>query len=308
MANVPKKKKLGGKKTKKKSEKVEDEGEDEEVPAEKAPQGEAKEKRSKAQRFDQFLELNAEGSAANEGDASAEPRGVIYLGHIPKGFFEPQMRTFFSQFGKITRMRISRSKRNAQSKGYAFLEFAEESVAKIVADTMNKYLLFGKQLVCHMVPKDKQHPALFKNCKKKMINFSKSRQRKARESCNNRPTVEVDGEQIPQTTIRQAARRTKADKKLRSLLERLEVDFDFDAATTGVSKGGEQRGDGATAAEFEEPQSNKMKRRKAEAEAEAEASVKAPGEVTTDTRGGVSSAASDGAGGKQLPKKKRRKA
>merc|ERR1719214_39613 len=62
------------------------------------------------------------------------PRGVIYLGHIPKGFFEPQMKKYFSQFGTVTRLRLSRSKRNAHSKGYAFIEFEEEDVAQIVAE------------------------------------------------------------------------------------------------------------------------------------------------------------------------------
>merc|ERR1712228_1052109 len=108
-----------------------------------------------------------EAQAAAPGEAAKEPRGVIYLGHLPKGFFEPQMRQFFSQFGNITRLRLSRSKKNAQSKGFAFIEFAEEDVAKIVAETMDKYYLFGKTLVCHLVAKEKQHPGLFKNSKRR---------------------------------------------------------------------------------------------------------------------------------------------
>merc|ERR1740121_2147332 len=176
--------------------------------------------------------------ALSRGDAEApEPRGVIYLGHIPKGFFEPQMRKFFSQFGKITRLRLSRSKKNAGSKGYAFVEFEEESVAKIVAETMHKYLMFGKQLVCHLVPKEKQHPALFKGCKRRMINFAPARRRKAREAYNNRPTIELDGEKLPLTTVRQVARRKRSDKKLRDLLTRLEVDFDPAEAEAGDAAG-----------------------------------------------------------------------
>jgi hypothetical protein len=37
--------------------------------------------------------------------------GVVYLGRIPHGFFESQMRAYFSQFGKVTRLRLSRSKK-----------------------------------------------------------------------------------------------------------------------------------------------------------------------------------------------------
>jgi RNA recognition motif-containing protein len=34
------------------------------------------------------------------------------------------------------------------SKGYAFVEFACDDVAKIVAETMNNYMMFGRLLKC----------------------------------------------------------------------------------------------------------------------------------------------------------------
>lgn len=40
-----------------------------------------------------------------------EERGVVYLGHIPYGFFEDQIRGFFSQFGDVTRLKLARSKK-----------------------------------------------------------------------------------------------------------------------------------------------------------------------------------------------------
>lgn len=45
---------------------------------------------------------------------------------------------YFSQFGEVTRFRISRSRKSGASKGYGFIEFRQESVARIVAQTMNK--------------------------------------------------------------------------------------------------------------------------------------------------------------------------
>lgn len=39
---------------------------------------------------------------------------VIYLGHIPHGFYEKQMQGFFSQFGEVSRLRLSRSKKTGQ--------------------------------------------------------------------------------------------------------------------------------------------------------------------------------------------------
>lgn len=37
--------------------------------------------------------------------------GVIYIGQIPHGFYEDEMEGFFSQFGKIRRVRLVRSKK-----------------------------------------------------------------------------------------------------------------------------------------------------------------------------------------------------
>lgn len=36
--------------------------------------------------------------------------GTIYLGRIPHGFHEEEMSSYFSQFGEVTRLRLSRNK------------------------------------------------------------------------------------------------------------------------------------------------------------------------------------------------------
>lgn len=38
-------------------------------------------------------------------------RGVIYLGHIPHGFYEEEIRSYFTQFGTVTRLKLYRSKK-----------------------------------------------------------------------------------------------------------------------------------------------------------------------------------------------------
>lgn len=91
-----------------------------------------------------------------------EATGVVYIGRVPHGFYEHQMREYFSQFGDITNLRLSRNKRTGASKHYAFIEFAEESTAEIVAKTMDNYLLFGHILKVKVVPKDQVHPDLWK--------------------------------------------------------------------------------------------------------------------------------------------------
>ncbi|KAH8730032.1 hypothetical protein GQ44DRAFT_723504 [Phaeosphaeriaceae sp. PMI808] len=94
------------------------------------------------------------------GAKSNEP-GVIYVGRVPRGFFESEMKKYFSQFGKVKRLRLSRNKKTGASKHYAFVEFASTEVADIVARTMDNYLLFGHILKCKLVPSEQVHPDLF---------------------------------------------------------------------------------------------------------------------------------------------------
>jgi len=79
-------------------------------------------------------------------------RGIIRLNHIPHGFFEEEMRKYFSQFGKVLRLRLARSKKTGKSKGYAFVEFEFEDVAKIVAEAMDGYLMYERLIKCELMP------------------------------------------------------------------------------------------------------------------------------------------------------------
>lgn len=44
---------------------------------------------------------------------------------------------YFSQFGAITRLRVSRNKKTAKARSYAFIEFASPDVAAIAAEAMD---------------------------------------------------------------------------------------------------------------------------------------------------------------------------
>lgn len=88
--------------------------------------------------------------------------GVIYVGHLPPSLYETQIRAYFSQFGTVTRLRLSRSKKTGNSKGYGFVEFESEDVARIAAETMNNYLFGERLLKCHIIPPEKVHEELFR--------------------------------------------------------------------------------------------------------------------------------------------------
>ncbi|XP_062610408.1 MKI67 FHA domain-interacting nucleolar phosphoprotein-like [Saccostrea cucullata] len=84
--------------------------------------------------------------------------GVVYLGHLPHGFYEGQLKKYMSQFGKVKAVKVSRSNKTGKSKGYAFVEFQSDDVARIVADTMNNYLVFERLIKCQYIPSEKLHP------------------------------------------------------------------------------------------------------------------------------------------------------
>jgi nucleolar protein 15 len=77
------------------------------------------------------------------------------------------MRAYFSQFGEISRLRLSRNRITGASKHYAFIEFKSTSVAKVVAGTMDNYLMYGHILKCKYVPQEQLHPDIWKGANRR---------------------------------------------------------------------------------------------------------------------------------------------
>jgi len=143
-------------------------------------------------------------------------RGVIYIGRIPHGFYEDELRKYFSQFGEITRLRLSRNRKTGESKHYGFIEFSEPEVAAIAADTMNNYLLFGHVLKCDVIPPEKIHDELFNgaNTKFKVVPWKKLSQKR---------------NDMPKTAKRWAELEKKAQEGLKQKQDKLkEAGIDFD--------------------------------------------------------------------------------
>ena len=87
---------------------------------------------------------------------------VLYLGHLPREFGEKELAHFLKQFGRVVNIRVVRSKRTGNSRGFSFFQMADEHTASIVADTLSGYILMGKRrLVCHVVPPEKVTGNLF---------------------------------------------------------------------------------------------------------------------------------------------------
>ena len=133
---------------------------------------------------------------------------IVYIGHIPEGFFEMQMRSFFSQFGEVKKIKVFRSAKTMRSKGYGFVEFETPEVAAVVASTMNGYFLGERQLVCDVVPKDKVHDRMFIPNKRKTLRVEAE------------PAVLTDGETAEKSkkkAIKYCEAREQKKEKLRSL-------------------------------------------------------------------------------------------
>eukprot|EP00890_Picochlorum_soloecismus_P002380 jgi/Picsp_1/3142/NSC_05982-R1_protein len=103
--------------------------------------------------------MNSKKNASEKGEGMSN---VVYLGHIPHGFYEKQMKEFFMQFGQVVNLRISRNKKTGNSKHYGFIQFHTPDIAAIVAEAMDGYHFFGQKLEAHVMKKDQVHAELFK--------------------------------------------------------------------------------------------------------------------------------------------------
>ncbi|KAM6934614.1 MKI67 FHA domain-interacting nucleolar phosphoprotein [Xenentodon cancila] len=141
--------------------------------------------------------------------------GVVYVGHLPLGLFEPQLKSYFQQFGKVLRLRLSRSKKTGGSKGFAFVEYECDDVAQIVAETMNNYLMGERLIKCHVIPPEKVHEKLFVG--------SQTEFRKPSFPAVTRYNKKRSAKQVAKMTDRLL----RKESKLRRRLAAKGIDYDF---------------------------------------------------------------------------------
>lgn len=89
-------------------------------------------------------------------------RGVVLIQNLPRGFLEKQLKKYFTQYGRVTRLRLARSERTGGPKGYAYIEFKYPEVAKVAAESMDGYLMFRQKLKTVYIPPDEQDHDYFK--------------------------------------------------------------------------------------------------------------------------------------------------
>lgn len=132
---------------------------------------------------------------------------VVYIGRIPHGFYEEEMRGFFAQFGDVRRLKIARNKKTGRSKHYGFIEFDSAEVAKVVAGEMNNYKLMEHLLQVELVPQERVHPSLWKGVQRggRVINWTDIERKRH----NSEKTVEQQKKLIEKIVKRDKKRRQK---------------------------------------------------------------------------------------------------
>ncbi|KAF9234628.1 hypothetical protein BU15DRAFT_65551 [Melanogaster broomeanus] len=132
-----------------------------------------------------------------------QDRGVISISRLPHGFYEDQLRAPDSR--NIMR----------------FLEFDSSSVAQIVAETMDNYLLMGHIMRCRVIPKEEVHPELWMGANRKWRPVPRDRISRLQ---HNKVTT-MDYESIHRAEKRLMKRQRERKRKL----EEAGIKYDFDA-------------------------------------------------------------------------------
>ncbi|CAF3325650.1 unnamed protein product [Rotaria socialis] len=134
--------------------------------------------------------------------------GLIRLSGLPYGFFERELYSYFSQFGPVTRLKLIRSKKTGGSRGYAYIEFEDEDVARIASETMNGYLMFRSLIKSRIMDRTKvDTEKLFKNWKR-LFTVKTPQQKRA---LHNRVK---SNEQIEKSNKRRTTKLLKQQQKL----------------------------------------------------------------------------------------------
>lgn len=169
-----------------------------------------------------LLEADEPGTSGRAEDG--QPSRVLYIGHLPHGFYEKQLLGYFSQFGKVTRVRVSRSKKTAKAKHYAFVEFQHPEVARVAADAMDGYFLFTQKLVVKLMPASKVHPQLFVGSNRKFRVIPWRAIERSRH----------DRERSAEEHATHVARVIAKDKRRQAKIEKAGIEYDYPSLTEAM--------------------------------------------------------------------------
>lgn len=80
----------------------------------------------------------------------------IYVGNLPWGLTSDQLATLFGEFGEVTDAIVITDKMSGRSKGFGFVEFADEAAAEKAIKAMHEKEVEGRNLVVNVARPPRQ--------------------------------------------------------------------------------------------------------------------------------------------------------
>jgi len=133
---------------------------------------------------------------------------------------------YFTQFGRVSKVRLSRNKKSGKSKHYAFLEFQTPEVAKVVADAMDGYHFFGQKLQVRALSCSEVHPELFKGANRV---FTKIPWKKIEEDRHNK-------DRNPEQEAKRVKANAKRAKLRQARIKAAGIDYEFEVEHENIAK------------------------------------------------------------------------
>jgi RNA recognition motif-containing protein len=83
----------------------------------------------------------------------------IYVGNLPYGATEAELKTAFSAFGEVNSVNLISDKYTGQSKGFAFVEMADNASADAAIKGLNETSMGGRNLKVNQAKPRGERPA-----------------------------------------------------------------------------------------------------------------------------------------------------
>lgn len=71
---------------------------------------------------------------------------TIYVGNIPFNLKEEDLQDVFTPYGNVTSVKVIRDRMTGRSKGFAFVEMADQSEGQNAVNSVNGMEVSGRQL------------------------------------------------------------------------------------------------------------------------------------------------------------------
>ena len=86
----------------------------------------------------------------------------IYVGNLPYSTDRDELREIFAAYGEVTAARIVNDRETGRSKGFGFVEMADDNAAKAAIEALNGNEIGGRKVVVNEArPREERPPRRF---------------------------------------------------------------------------------------------------------------------------------------------------